>query len=113
MHVCTFQSQNAQQIEYKNVPSAFVQGIELEYRLNLGNYYKNDSNLVGKILNNLTLFTNLALMKSEVDNSGLQGATYKRPMQGQSPYLLNAGLSYVDNKKFFSMSKLAKRLLAP
>lgn len=104
-----FQSQNANQIEYKNVPSAFVQGIELEYRLNLGNFYKNDSNLMGKILNNLTLFTNLALMNSEVDNTQLQGATYKRPMQGQSPYLVNAGLSYIDNTHFFSMSIMFNR----
>lgn len=105
-----FQSQNAQQIEYKNVPSAYVTGIELEYRLNLGNFYKNDSNSFGKILNNLTLFTNLALMKSEVDNSTLQGATYKRPMQGQSPYLLNAGISYVDNIKYFSLSLMYNRI---
>jgi TonB-dependent receptor len=105
-----FQSQNAQQIEYKNVPSAYVAGIEIEYRINLGNFYKNDSNTIGKILNNLTFFSNLALMKSEVDNSTLQGATYKRPMQGQSPYLLNAGISYVDNVKFFSVSVMYNRI---
>lgn len=105
-----FQSQNASQIEYKNVPSAFVKGLEFEYRLNIGNFYKNDSNIVGKILNNLTLFSNLALIKSEVDVSGLQGATYKRPLQGQSPYLFNAGLSYVDNKNNFSLSLMGNRI---
>jgi len=105
-----FQSQNASQIEYKNVPSAFARGVEFEYRINIGNFYKNDSNFVGKLLNNLTLFSNLALIKSEVDISTLQGATYKRPLQGQSPYLFNAGISYVDNKNNFSFSAMGNRI---
>ncbi len=105
-----FQSQNASQIEYKNVPSAFVKGVEFEYRINIGNSYKNDSNFLGKFLNNLTLFSNLALIRSEVDVSTLQGATYKRPLQGQSPYLFNAGISYVDNKNNFSFSAMGNRI---
>lgn len=105
-----FQSQNAQQIEYKNVPSAFAEGCEFEYRINIGNFYKNDSNFIGKLLNNLTIFSNLALIKSEVDITNLQGATYKRPLQGQSPYLFNAGISYVDNKNNFSISAMGNRI---
>lgn len=103
------QSQNASQIEYKNIPSAIVQGIELEYRINIGNFYKNDSNFIGKILNNLTLFSNLAIIYSKIDKTNTQ-STYDRPMQGQSPYVLNAGLSYVDNKYNYSFSAMFNRI---
>jgi len=105
-----FQSQNANQIEYKNVGSAFVQGAEFEYRVNIGNFIKNDSSFLGRALNNLTLFSNLALIKSQVDITNLQGATYKRPLQGQSPYLFNAGISYVDTKYNYSISMMGNRI---
>jgi TonB-dependent receptor len=105
------QSQNANQIEYHNIPTAVSGGIELEYRINLGNLYRNDSNSIGKFLNNLTVFTNLALIRSKINRStDTPDDTYDRPMQGQSPYVFNAGLSYVDNKKNYSFSLMFNRI---
>lgn len=105
-------SQNPSQIEYKNIASAFAQGLELEYRVVLGRFHKKDSTLFGKILDRLTLFTNASLIRSKVDNSKLaqQGSSYARPMQGQSPYLLNGGLSYLDTKHDFNFSLMVNRV---
>ena len=50
-----------------------------------------------------TLYTNFAYIQSKVDLSGVIGAT-ERPMQGQSPYIVNAGLQYLDNEKGYSAS---------
>ncbi len=112
-----FKGQNTYQVVYGNTPSAFAQGVEFEYRINLGNYYKNDSSVLGKVLNNTTIFSNLALIQSKVEaqapkNPLLAGSvsTYQRPLQGQSPYLFNAGISYVDNTYNFSLSAMINRV---
>ena len=50
-------------------------------------------------------------MKSEVNVEGIQpGVPDTRPMQGQAPYLINAGISYVDNKNDFSVSAMVNRV---
>jgi hypothetical protein len=75
---------------------------------------KNDSSFFGKALNNLTLFTNFALMNSVVDVSGQksrpEGAPATRQLQGQSPYLFNAGLIYADNELGYSLSAIVNRI---
>jgi outer membrane receptor protein involved in Fe transport len=112
-----FKGQGTYQVVYGNTPSAYAQGVELEYRINIGNFYKNDSSTLGKILNNTTVFSNLALIQSQVDakapkNPLLAGSVsnYNRPLQGQSPYLFNAGISYVDNEYNFSFSAMLNRV---
>jgi TonB-dependent receptor len=102
-------AQNPTALIYKNVPTAFCQGIEFEYRVNLGKFYKNDSSLVGRFLDNLTLFSNLALIQSKIDKTNTQ-SIYDRPMQGQSPYLFNGGLSYIDAKYNYSFSAMINRV---
>jgi len=87
-------------ISYANVKNVKNMGAELEYRLKLSTLFKNDSSV---FLNNLTLYTNLAYIKSKVDLSDIVGAT-ERPMQGQSPYIVNAGAQYMDREKGFSAS---------
>jgi TonB-dependent receptor len=105
---------NANEISYANVPRASCYGLELEYRLVLGSMLKNDSSAFGKVMNNLTLFTNFALMKSIVDVSGQksrpEGAPETRQLQGQSPYLFNAGLIYADNERGYSISAIVNRI---
>lgn len=64
-------------------------GAELEYRLNLGFLSKDTDN----VFDNLTLYANLALVKSRVDSTGILGGQI-RPLQGQSPYIINGGLNY-------------------
>ena len=54
----------------------------------------------GSASDNFTLFSNLAYIYSEVTvgtEPGLPEADKFRPMQGQSPYVLNAGLQYMNN----------------
>jgi hypothetical protein len=75
-------------------------GAELEYRFKLSTLFKKDSL---SFLENTTLFTNLAYIKSKVDLSGVIGAS-ERPMQGQSPYIVNSGLQYTNTEKGYSAS---------
>ena len=98
------------QIVYQNVNGGFVYGTELEYRINLGAILKKDSI---KFLNNLTLFSNLALIKSQVNVEGINTSTNvatKRQMQGQAPYVINGGISYIDNVNYFSITGVVNRV---
>ncbi|WP_317899403.1 TonB-dependent receptor [Aurantibacillus circumpalustris] len=107
-------SVNKDEITYINAPEAKCYGFELEYRIILGTFMKNDSSAVGKILNNTTLFSNFAYIKSSVDvstqSSIRPGYPGTRALQGQSPYLFNAGLMYVDNDKGYSLSAIVNRV---
>lgn len=77
------------ELYYANASKVTNLGAELEYRVNLG-FISHDTDLV---FDNLTLFSNLAIVKSTVDTAGIIGAQI-RPLQGQSPYIVNAGLNY-------------------
>ncbi len=89
-------------LTYVNVPLVENIGFELEYRFKLSTLFKTDSS---KIMENLTLFTNFAYIKSKVDVSKIIGADgTSRPLQGQSPYIINAGLQYLDNEKGWGAS---------
>lgn len=87
----------------RNVPSANVYGFEVEARKNFG--------FISEGLRNLSLNLNVSVVESEIemtDNEYSQRLSFaregqeisrKRELQGQSPYLVNAGLNYtnVDN----------------
>lgn len=89
-------------LTYVNVPLVENIGLELEYRFKLSTLFRTDSS---KILDNMTLFTNFAYIKSKVDVSKIIGADgTSRPLQGQSPYIVNAGLQYIDNEKGWGAS---------
>jgi len=75
-------------------------GFELEYRFKLSTLFNNDSS---KFLSKTTLFSNFAYIKSEVDVSKILDAE-PRPLQGQSPYIINAGIQYLDNDKDWGVS---------
>jgi TonB-dependent receptor len=99
---------NAIQVYYKNANFATVYGSELEYRINLGAILKKDSI---KWLNNLVLFSNLSLIKSEVNVKGIdENVPDTRPMQGQAPYIINAGISYIDNENDFSVTAMFNKV---
>jgi hypothetical protein len=87
-------------INYSNVAKATNMGAELEYRVLLATIFRNDSS---KFLNGTTLFTNLSYVKSDVDVSKLYGVE-ARPLQGQSPFIMNAGIQYLDSKYDFGVS---------
>jgi hypothetical protein len=102
---------------YFNVVSAENVGLEMEFRTLLSFLTKSES--PKKFFNNLTLSCNLSLIKSTVTAkkaSDTSTSIVDRPLQGQSPYCFNAGLSYqdVDNGLSFSLSanKIGDRLYA-
>lgn len=97
------------EITFKNSPKAVVYGAELEFRVILGALLKTDS---VKFLNNLSFFSNLSYIKSEVEvfNPGSTTEKYKRPMQGQSPYIINAGFLYNDTELGFSVGAMVNRI---
>jgi len=84
--------------QYKNAKDGTNRGIELEYRTLISSIFGTENN---KIFDDLTLFTNLAIIRSKVDISNLvTSATLSDiPLQGQSPYVFNGGLQYM-NKEF-------------
>lgn len=89
--------------QYKNAKSGKNLGVEIEYRTLLSSMFHSQST---KILDDLTFFTNLAIIRSKVDISNLvQSSTLVDiPMQGQSPYVFNAGLQYMNKELGWSSS---------
>ena len=87
---------NNKEVTYRNAAAGKTFGIELEFRTLLSSIFNEEST----ILKNTTLFSNVALINSSVDVSNVVAANdieKSRMMQGQSPYVLNAGLQYLDN----------------
>ncbi len=89
------------QLSFINAASAFDYGVELELRKRLG--------FLAPALDPLSLFTNVTLMKSRINtsNSTLSALTNdERPMVGQAPYVVNAGLGYSRATGAFSATLL-------
>ncbi|MCC6700985.1 MAG: outer membrane beta-barrel protein, partial [Fluviicola sp.] len=81
------------EISFMNVPTAQNFGLELEARSQLGSLFKADSN---SFFNHLMVYGNVAVIRSSVDVSTVVGsASDSRPLQGQSPYVFNAGIQYM------------------
>ena len=90
------------ELYYVNVPKATNVGLELEYRFKLSAIFRNDSNA---FLSSTTLYTNFSYIKSKVDVSKINGATAEeRPLQGQSPVIVNAGIQYMHPTNGLSLS---------
>ncbi|MDQ3046702.1 MAG: carboxypeptidase-like regulatory domain-containing protein [Bacteroidota bacterium] len=90
------------EVSFRNVSKAYSYGLELEFRLLIATLFKSDSS---KFLNNLTAFSNLAIIRSKVDVTNVIGSgSTNRPLQGQSPYVWNAGLQYLDTDLGMSFS---------
>jgi TonB-dependent receptor len=94
---------------YVNSKSATLYGVEMEFRHTL--------NFIADQFSNFTFSTNASYMKSEVKVPVSVNKTGKRPLQGQSPYLINAGLQYnskQENSTGFSVlyNRIGKRIWA-
>jgi hypothetical protein len=76
-------------LTYSNPKDALTYGVEVEYRKNITKHF--------------TYYTNLSLIKSTVTVNG-----HERPLQGQSPYIINTGLYY--QKENLSVSLLYNRI---
>jgi TonB-dependent receptor len=91
---------------YINTPSAYDFGLELDIRKSL-NFM--DAWFGTKSFKNFTLLLNTSLIKSEVDFTGIKNAdtwTLKRSLQGQSPYVVNAGIYYQSEPLGLQISAL-------
>lgn len=103
-------SENASdELVFKNTPKATIIGAEIEFRIIVGALFKTDSI---KFLNNLSIFSNLSYFKSEVSlfKPGSTTEKYTRSLQGQSPYIINAGILYNDNDLGFSVGAMLNRI---
>jgi len=79
---------------YINAFSATNSGIELEARTSLAFF---DSVFSFKnVLSPFTVFGNFSIIRSNVDL--IKGQNIERPLQGQSPYIFNAGLQFTAEK---------------
>lgn len=99
--------------KYENAKSGTNYGIEIEYRTLVSSIFGSENS---KILDDLTLFTNMAIIRSKVDISNLVTSAKLEdiPLQGQSPYVFNAGLQYMNKELGWSfsanMNKIGNRI---
>lgn len=99
-------------IRFGNVPKANLYGAELEVRKKLN--FVNDQ----PFFRNTTAYLNLAFVHSEVTNPTDQPyLEQKRPMVGQSPYVINGGLQHtaLDSKLNLNIlyNRIGKRIIQP
>ena len=89
------QQVNNKTITYQNAKSAKNAGVEIEFRTLLSSLFGLSES---SVLEKFTLFSNAAIINSAVDVSNVnEGNNEKeRPLQGQSPYIFNAGLQFSD-----------------
>ncbi len=80
------------ELEYINVNSAYLYGLELELR--------KDLDFIAPFLRNFKFATNFSLIESEMDvdvQPGLEELEPdSRPFEGQSPFIVNAALIYAN-----------------
>lgn len=97
------QEVNNKTISYQNAKSAVNSGIELEFRMVLSSLFNPEK---APFLEDITWFSNIAVIKSTVDVSNVNAANKEkdRPMQGQSPYLFNSGLQYMNKESGLVLS---------
>lgn len=99
---------NNNTVRYENAKSAVNSGIEFELRTLLSSIINKNAPL---FFEDITLYTNFAIIKSEVDLSNLNSANIDtvRPLQGQSPYIFNGGLQYFNADNGWSFSSNINR----
>jgi TonB-dependent receptor len=83
-------------VTFANAQSAKNYGVELEVRKALG--------FVVEALESTSIFANTTVMSSEIELA--QSTSDSRPMVGQSPYVVNAGLSYLHQDRGLSATAL-------
>ena len=89
------------QINFTNIGKATSYGVEVDFRKKL-------DALGGVFFRDLTAFANASYIKSDVELNSL--GLNSRPLQGQSPYLINAGLQYSNEKSGVSVTALYNRI---
>ena len=95
--------------KYINALSGETKGMEIEYRTLLSSIFGSKES---KILDDITLFSNLAIIRSKVDISNKVSSSKLQdiPLQGQSPYVFNAGIQYINTDMGWSTSLNLNRI---
>jgi len=105
-------SGGAKTFTFANAEKSINYGVEIELKKSLMNL--TDS----RFMRRLTVLFNASLIRSEVTlGEGISsGQSDHRPLQGQSPFIVNAGLNYADNDRRFQVNLLynviGKRIFA-
>jgi len=94
--------------KYFNAVSADVYGLELDLRKTLSSLGEQDNVL--KYLKDLTVIFNGSLMKSSIKNDDPTERDKTRELQGQSPYLINAGIYYQNENNGLMVNLLYNRI---
>lgn len=99
-------AQTTSEFQPRNVGNGQLYGAEIEYRKNLG--------FISPTMDKFSFSGNFTYAYSQIDMSNIeeegrkdyarpgQKITGKRPMAGQAPYIVNAGISYDNNDKRFN-----------
>lgn len=88
---------------FVNADKAYAEGIEIDTRKNLGfidNVFKSN------FFKNFNMIANLSLIKSQVTISKVINQSTTSPLQGQSPYVINAGIYYQNDSTGTQISLL-------
>lgn len=92
--------------QFQNADAATTYGIEIEARKGLG--------FISSKIEAFSIFSNITLLQSNVELKGVGtsgvGQSFGRPLQGQSPYLVNVGLQYNEKKGRFNGTILYNRI---
>lgn len=92
-----FDVKAAKKITVQNVPNSTVMGLEFEFRRNLSS--------ISDLLRQFSISTNLTLVHSQVEipsdelfiiRNNDPDASERRPLTGQSPFIVNVDLSYFN-----------------
>lgn len=97
-------SGSVKNITFQNANSATTYGMELEARKNLAFISDNS------FYKNLTAYVNTSIIFSTVNLNSLVSEITSRALQGQSPYLINAGLLFNEPKSNLSFNLLYNRV---
>ncbi|MGV3610059.1 MAG: TonB-dependent receptor domain-containing protein [Fluviicola sp.] len=96
------------EISFQNVPSATNYGLELEARTLISTIFGLDT---ASFFDDLTIYSNLSIIRSQVDVSSVAGSVAdSRPLQGQSPYVFNAGIRYENRRNQWGVSLNVNRV---
>lgn len=92
--------------QFQNANEATTYGIEIEARKSLG--------FLSSKAEAFSIFSNITLLKSNVALQGVGTSgisqSFDRPLQGQSPYLVNFGLQYNQKKGIINATILYNRI---
>jgi len=91
-------------VSFQNADAAQNYGVEFELRKDLGSF--------GELFDPLTFFSNVTVMQSRIQLDGSRASITRadRPMVGQSPYVINTGLTYTGRQSGVSATLLFNRV---